>query len=284
MITPFVAGRRGPLQLEVLRALVREGFEVDVERATALDPVDADACRRALLEARADVVVDCSGADDRPGPDTVDELDRLLIGSENLALAAAELDAYSVFVSSAHVFGERNVGARVESDLPAPTTALGAAVLSAERTVGVVNEQHAIVRTTALYGRYWPTPFEALLARAAAGEQIVADQKTVCPPTYAPHLAALLIAMIRNPSYGILHRAATGECSEFDLARTLVALTGVDTRVDPAPPAPEADRALRQPACLTSRRKELPSLPHWRIGLRVWALERDIASHEAGNR
>ncbi len=277
MIKPFVAGRRGPLQLEVLRALIRQGFDLNVTAAMDLDVREGEACRRAITRAGANVVLDCSGAEDVAFGESANALEEMVVGTENLALAAAEVGAHTVFVSNARVFGEAPDGPRVESDPPTPTSPLGAATVDAERTVASLNMRHTIVRSSSLYGRYWPTPFDDLLARARALDHLVVQPYPICPPTYASHFVSVLIAVVRRPCYGIIHRAATGDCNELELARAVVMLTGIDTRIH-APGAGMAELPRQEyPVCLGSRRGQVPAVPHWRIGLRGWALERHAA-------
>lgn len=274
MITPFVAGRREPLQVELLHALTREGFGADLYRHMELDLLDREACRKAMEAARADVVIDCSAAEDHAEEESLDMLDEMLIGTENLALAAAERGARSILVSNARVFGGDN-GLHVESDPPTPTTPLGAATLTAERTVARENGHHTIVRSSALYGRHWPMPFEDLYERLLAAEHLTLAADPICPPTYAPHLLGTIIVLLRTDCDGIVHRAATGECNKLEFARALVTLAELDSRIEPstAQQIPEGSRS----ACLDSCRAELPAIPHWRIGLRAWALDREEA-------
>ncbi len=252
---------------------MRAGFEVG-GLTTELDLSSRRACRRALARAHADVVIDCSAADDFGEEPHTGELEELLAGSENLALAASAAGAHSVFLSSMRVFGEGQGGPRVESDQPEPTSALGAAVLRAERITARLNDQHTILRSSALYGREWAGLFEDLIARAGVAERLLVEQRPTSPPTYAPHLAAVLVALVRRPCYGIVHRAASGDCNELELAREVTRLASLRSHIESAPPGPPGESWPACSVCLTSRRDELPPITDWRIGLRVWAMER----------
>jgi len=272
MLRPLVAGRREALQVELLRALIRYGFEVDVDRDMDLDVFDREACRRAIGDARATVVIDCGAAEDHSHDE--EPLDDLPIAAENLAIAAAEHGAHSVFISTGKVFGEAVGAASLESDPPTPTSPFGAAALSAERLVARLNAQHTIVRSGELYGRRWTGPFDDLLARASSVGHLTVASNPICPPTYVRYLVSTLQALVRRPVYGIVHRAATGSCNELELARAVVSLLGIDCSIEaPAEPEPATLPHLRG-ACLSTRREELPSIPHWRICLRAWALDR----------
>lgn len=270
MITPFVVGRGGRLQLEVLSALTRAGFELHELPEVEIDLSDRRACRRAVARARADIVIDCSGADDL-GRETL-KPDELLVGAENVALAARREGAHSVYISSAKVFGEAGRGPRVESDHPTPTSLIGDAIARAERMTAGLNGQHTILRSTTFYGHDWG-PVTDLIDRARATDQLVVEARPVWAPTYAPHFANVLITLIRRPCYGIVHRAASGECNELELLRAVSALAGLSCHVEPPRAESPPSRAPAQPVCLATRRKELPLIPHWRLGLRARALK-----------
>lgn len=280
MITPFVAGRWGPLQAEVLHALTRAGFDVSDSASMELDLTDGRACRRAVARARADIVIDCSGADDERRERSLQALDRMLIGAENVALAAADAGAHSVYVSDVTVFGDASIGSRVESDPVTPTSRLGGTTVEAEQTVMRLNEEHTILRSSALYGPQWASEWEGLIDRASVTERLLVEPRTMCAPTYAPHLANVLVSLVRRPCYGIVHRAATGECNELELTRAVVRLVGTHCRVEPPLAQTQPAAKPAHPVRLASRREDLPAIPHWRIGLRVWALERQTANQQ----
>ncbi|MBV8992029.1 MAG: sugar nucleotide-binding protein [Solirubrobacterales bacterium] len=271
MITPFIAGRGGRVQAEIAGALVRAGFDLDDVPDAELDLLDRRACRRAVARAHADVVIDCNGADD-VGCVTALSTDELLVGVENLARAAAKENAHSIFISNASVFGDVWGGPRVESDPPAPTSAIGDALLHAERITARVNGQHTILRSTTLYGARWGLVAD-LIGRVHAGERILIEACPVWAPTYAPHLADVLVTLARRPCYGILHRAASGECTQLDFARAVTTLVDHQYRLELSPAASQHNMPETAPACLATRRPGFPVIPHWRIGLRLCALE-----------
>lgn len=269
MVTALLAGRSGPLQAVVATAFRQAGFEL--EEPSRLNLLHQRACRRALVRIRPDFVIDCSGAGDHQTRQSLQALDEMLIGSENLALAAFNIGAHSVFVSDVSVFGERPGGARVESDPTTPSTAPGAAIAQAELTVAGSNPRYTVVRSGSLYGPQWPGQLGDLITRIHATNEVRVEPRPVCPPTYTPHLANVLVALVHSPCYGIIHRAGTGECNELELARTLVRLLEAPCQVGRVPTGTAT--ASPPPTCLGSRRDELPAIPHWRIGLRSWVTE-----------
>ncbi len=272
MLTALIAGRPGPLQSVVAKAFRHAGFELEDQARVSLNLLQRRSCRRALVRTRPDFVVDCSGAGDDPSRQSLKALDEMLIGSENLALAASNIGAHTVFVSDVSVFGDRPGGPRVESDATTPSTPRGAAVAHAELSVAGSNPRYTVVRSASLYGPQWPGRLGDLITRIRVTDEVRVEPKAVCPPTYAPHLANVLVALAHSPCYGIVHRAGSGECNEMELARTLIRLLDAPCRLGLVPA--ESRTATSPPTCLGSRREELPAIPHWRIGLRSWAADR----------
>ena len=272
MITPLVTGRGRPFQRELEAALRRAGFELRSDDLDRLDLDDERACRRALARSRADIVIDCSAADDL-GPGDRLPAPEQLAACENLAVAAAQEGVHSVLVSGACVFGYADGRARLESDPPAPRTALAVTLVAVERAVARATPNHTIVRSSRLYGRTWNSPFDDLIARSQEGQPLVVERRRVAPPTYGPHLASILLSLVRRPCHGIIHRTAGGACDELELARSVVRLAGLSCAVEAAGGDAAANQA-KQPVLLGSCRDEVPVIPHWRIGLRTCALER----------
>jgi dTDP-4-dehydrorhamnose reductase len=274
-VTPLVLDSQSPLASDLTRALRRAGFDVDERAGAELDVSDRRACDRAVARAGASIVIDCSGADDGSLDEPTQEaLELMHLGARNVALAAVRAGAHSVYISSARVFGSPPARPLLESDPPTPATPIGDATLRAEQTVARLNEQHTIVRSSWLYGPGLAPAFDDLLARAKASDQLAVGTSQMSGPTYAPHLAHVLLALVRRPVYGIFHRAAEGSCTELQLARTLVRLERLPTSVHAVPAEDAPSAAMSSPAILASRRPELAVIPHWRLGMGAFLTER----------
>jgi len=273
MITPLVSGRQRPFQHELVAALRRAGFEIRSDDLDELDLDDLQACRWVLVRSRADIVIDCSGADD-VGAGELSASPEQLAASVKLAAAAAAEGIHTVLVSSTCVFGSKPGGSRFEWDRPAPETPAAMTLVAAERAVARANPDHTIVRSGRLYGSDWNSPIEPLLALARADQPVLVEPRRISPPTYAPHLASILVSLVRKPCHGVIHRTAGGACDELELARTVLKLAGLNYPVE-SPDGSSMRNQAGHPVFLASCRDELPTIPHWRIGLRACALERN---------
>ena len=75
------------------------------------------------------------------------------LGPRNLAIAARNLDAVLMHVSTDYVFDGRKQSPYEEQDNPLPLNAYGITKLAGEHFVRTTTAKHFVVRTSALYGK-----------------------------------------------------------------------------------------------------------------------------------
>jgi dTDP-4-dehydrorhamnose reductase len=153
------------------------------------------------------------------------------LGARNAALAAAELGAAVLVVSTDYVFDGRSKRPYREYDPTGPHTVYGASKLAGERASREVNPRHLIVRTAWLYGQGGSNFPDAILARARAGQalQVVDDQRG--SPTWTEDLAPALVRLADAGQFGTYHCTSSGNCTWHDFASHLVARAGLETPV-----------------------------------------------------
>jgi dTDP-4-dehydrorhamnose reductase len=275
----LVTGAAGQLGQDLVRVLGHAGYDVAATTSVQLDVRDRGACRRVLRNYGPDIVIDCTvpAAGGERGEEAEAPHEELYTrGADNLASGASDVGALSVYPSCADVFdGEAEID-YVESDLPRPVTAHGAAKLEAERAVANRNRRHAIVRSSWLFGAHGRNLVSDLLEAAKTADRIAVDIQVRSSPTYTRHLASALVALVRRPAYGIFHLAAGGGCTQLQLARALFRAAGV--RCQAVPAVPEGAAGTVSHLVLGTRRRELPRLPDWRLGLSAYIEERARAA------
>lgn len=203
-----------------------------------LDVRDAAGVARCLLASRPDVVLNASAWNAVDAAET--HFDEALAvnaaGPAHLARAARELGALLVHVSTDYVFDGCAGEPYVESARPAPLSLYGVSKLCGEQAVAAAGGEHLIVRTSAVFGRGGSKAkggsfVERILARAREGQplKVVSDQ--VFSPTYAPDLAAALIALVELEARGLVHVSNSGSCSWHALATAALEQAGIRTPV-----------------------------------------------------
>jgi dTDP-4-dehydrorhamnose reductase len=284
----LVTGAGGMLGVAVVDAAGAAGWSVRGLDRAALDIADDAAARAAVESARPDVVVNCAawtdvdGAEsDRDGAFAVNAT-----GAGVLARAAADAGARLVHVSTDYVFDGRGTRPYVESDPTDPQGVYGASKLAGEHEVTAASPHHAVVRTAWLFGAGGRNFVDTMLRIAEGGAtevNVVTDQRGC--PTWVGHLALALLGVADTGAAGILHGAASGQCTWNDLAVEVFALAGRDVTVLPSTSAEQQRPAPRPPySVLGSERPESPVLPDWREGVRAYLAQSGRLAGDAAAR
>jgi dTDP-4-dehydrorhamnose reductase len=241
-----------------LGAALREAFPgADARTRSELDVAEPIALGYApSLVLHAAAWTDVDGAE-------ADEAGALRVNVEGTRNVAA-LGAPVVYYSSDYVFDGSKRAPYVESDEPAPLGAYGRTKLLGEREV----REGWIVRSSWLFGWTGHNFVRTMLRLGAERDEVrvVADQRG--SPTFVGHLAAATRELLALPG-GLWHVAAEGEATWAEFAEAIFAEAGLDCGVVPIS-TEELGRPAPRPAysVLRSERPGVPTLPHWREGLR----------------
>jgi dTDP-4-dehydrorhamnose reductase len=268
----LLAGAGGQLGRAVCDAFTDQ--EVVAHDHASLDVADVAAVAAALDAARPDVVLNASAytAVDRAEdePDAAYRVNEE--GPRILAVETARRGMALLHVSTDYVFDGEKGEAYVESDATHPLGVYGASKLAGEEAVREANPRHFIARTAWLYGPVGHN-FARTLAAAAEREpklRVVDDQWG--SPTYAPHLAEALAALIAGEAYGLHHLANAGITNRFEFVRALLAALDRPTPVEPIPTSAWPTRARRpRNTALASEQRTGIVLPDWQAGVRAFA-------------
>jgi dTDP-4-dehydrorhamnose reductase len=273
----LITGAAGMLGRDVAAAAQRSGHEVIALARAQLDVADPAAVQQAIAVARPDAVVNCAAWTDVDGAEEHEDQATRINGAA--AGHLAEAAPYLVHVSSDYVFDGQGTEPYREDDATAPMSAYGRSKLAGEHAVQNANPDHAIVRSSWLFGTGGRNFVDTMLRLGAERDELrVVDDQVGCP-TFTGHLAEALVTIAEQRPKGILHVAGGGACSWFELARAAVDEQKVPTRIEPCTTA-EFPRPAPRPAysVLGSTRPEAPALPPWRDGLRAYLRERAAAS------
>ena len=148
------------------------------------------------------------------------------MGTQNLALAAARVDAEFMQISTNEVFDGTAAAPYHEWAQRRPINAYGRSKLAGEWYAEHLSTRFYIVRTAWLYaveGRNFPHRIVELADERGA-LKVVTDE--VGSPTYVADLAEALVSLIDTHAYGIYHLVNEGETSRFELAKALLAASG----------------------------------------------------------
>ena len=262
----LVTGAAGMLGRDVVAAAERAGHDVVALARRDLDIADADAVRAAIAAAAPDAVVNCAAWTDVDGAEADEDGATRINGAAAGNVAAAA--PFVVHVSTDYVFDGSATQPYVESDPTGPRTAYGRSKLAGELAVAEAGDQHAIVRSSWLFGVHGKNFVATMLKLAEDRDEVnvVADQ--IGCPTFTGHLAPALVEIAEQRLGGVLHVSGGGQCSWHELAQATFEEAGVSCTANPVTTA-EFPRPAPRPAwsVLRSTRSDAPVLPYWRHGL-----------------
>ena len=252
MIDPglIIIGTSGMLGRELEAACNVRGLDPrSFPGRRALDITDADRVTDCLAELRPSVVVNATGYNDvdraESEPDAADRSNH--VGPANLARASKAVGALFVHYSTDYVFDGRAERPYRVDDAPGPLGAYGRSKLAGEQAIAETGCRHLIIRTSWLFavrGRNFVRTILDL-GRKLPEVNVVTDQ--VSRPTYAPDLARITLDLLERGATGTVHAANDGQCSWFELARTVAELAALDCRVQPCLTADMPRPAARPP-------------------------------------
>lgn len=148
------------------------------------------------------------------------------MGTQNVALCAADLDAELIYISTNEVFPGTASAPYTEWDAPQPINPYGRSKLAGEWYVQHLTRRFMIVRTAWLYGpggRNFPHRIRQLADERGA-LQVVEDE--VGSPTFTRDLAEALVRLMDTHAYGIYHLVNEGIASRYEFACEILRQSG----------------------------------------------------------
>jgi dTDP-4-dehydrorhamnose reductase len=268
----LITGAAGMLGRDVAAAAVAADHESVALSRAELDITSPASLGEAFARACPDVVVNCAAWTDVDGAEGAFDAAVAVngVGAGAVARAASAVGAWTMHISSDYVFDGSKRSPYVESDPVAPLNAYGRSKLAGEQAVaGAAPDAHTIVRSSWLFGAHGRCFPSTILSLASERDVLrVVDDQVGCP-TFTGHLAAAVLALAAEPVPGVVHVAATGECSWFSFASAIVGMAGLSCAVEPCPSS-EFPRPAARPAysaLVSERGAAVPVLPSWEDGL-----------------
>lgn len=198
-----------------------------------LDITNLDAVFTFVKEKKPDVIINCAAHTNVDRCEKEWDLAYKInaIGPRNLSIAANDVDAKIIHVSTDYVFSGTGDRPITEFDEVCPKSAYGKTKLEGERFVQTIAKKFFIVRTAWLYGdgkNFVKTMLRLSETNDTVG--VVCDQ--IGSPTSADELARAIHYLEPTENYGIFHGTCEGSCSWADFTTEIFRLAGKTTKVD----------------------------------------------------
>lgn len=227
----LVTGANGQLGREMRCASASSAHHYLFTDIAELDITDREAVRRMVSEQKIQAIVNCAAYTnvDKAEDDcaTADLINNKAV--ENLALAAKEMNATLIHISTDYVFkGNQCIPCREDWETD-PLGVYGITKLAGEQSILRAGCPYLIFRTAWLYSPYGKNFVKTMqkLTTEKDSLSVVFDQ--VGTPTYAADLARLIVYVIESGQLhkqGIYHFSNEGVCSWYDFAKEICALSG----------------------------------------------------------
>lgn len=227
------SGRLGSKLTEVVSARGHEVTGVDVGE---LDVTDFAAARALITEARPEVILHAAAWTDVDG--CARDPERAITvngyGTQHVALAAAEVGAAMLYVSSNEVFSGQSGAPYREYDTPQPPNAYGYSKWVGEQALVRHLPRHYIARTAWLFAHGGRNFLQAIIGAAHEGKPLRVVIDEIANPTYTDDLAEAIAALIETGRFGTYHLVNQGACSRYALARYVLDRAGYsDLKIEP---------------------------------------------------
>lgn len=199
-----------------------------------LDITDIDAVIKFVGEVKPYAVINCAAhtAVDKCETDQDNAFKINAIGPRNLSIAASNVGAKMIHVSTDYVFPGDEESPRVETDVTGPNTVYGATKLAGEEFVKQFSDKYFIIRTAWLYGD-GKNFVKTMLKLSEDRDTITVVNDQFGSPTSASELAKAIVYLLPTENYGLFHGTCEGSCSWAEFAQEIFRLAGKNTVVKP---------------------------------------------------
>lgn len=223
-------GHIGTALLDLLEGVEYQLLPTDIEE---VDITKIDEVTQFVHVNRPDVVINCAGLTDvQECENNVDEAYRVnAIGVRNVALAANEVNAKVIQISTDDVFDKESRVPYNEFDNVHPRTIYGKSKEAGEKILTQLLNRFVIIRSSWIYG-IGRDFVDEVLRNVGQGKTMEVPNNQYAAPTSAKELAKVIRYFIDNEEYGLYHVVCQGSCSRYEFARTILEYSGKAGELD----------------------------------------------------
>lgn len=206
---------------------------VEGDKISPLNIMDLDEVLGFVEKVQPDVIINCAAATNVDGCEKDWDFAYKLnaLGPRNLAIAATNVDAKLVHVSTDYVFPGNASAPITEFDQPAPISAYGKTKYEGEKFVQQFSKKFFIVRTAWLYGD-GKNFVKTMLGLAEKHDEISVVCDQLGSPTSAKELAKMIHHLEPSENYGIFHGTCEGDTNWADFTEEIFRIKGITCKVN----------------------------------------------------
>lgn len=220
----LVTGASGQLGKDVVKVFQEQGHDILGYDREQLDITDLDQAMKIVGQYQPEAVIHCAAYTAVDAAET--DMDRAYqvnaAGTRNMVLAAEEVGAKLVYISTDYVFDGTAEQPYHEYDHTNPQSIYGKSKRAGEVLTETLCSRYFIVRTSWVYGLYGNNFVKTMLklGQEKPQLQVVNDQKG--SPTYTVDLAHFLAELIQTEKYGVYHASNSGYCTWYEFTQAIL--------------------------------------------------------------
>ena len=235
----IVTGCNGQLGRAINKELPGDKYELintDVFQGEGIIPLDitnVDAVVDLARKTKASAIINCAAytAVDKQESDVDLSYKINAIGPRNLAIAATEVGAKLVHVSTDYVFEGNGTRPYIEFDKTGPVSVYGKTKLAGEEMVRQFAKDFFIIRTAWLYGD-GKNFVKTMLGLSEKYDEVSVVKDQLGTPTSTTELAKAIHFLHGTENYGVFHGTCEGDTNWADFTEEIFRLAGKSTRVN----------------------------------------------------
>lgn len=232
----LLTGGNGQLGTELRHLLDEKGVEYVSTDAKKMDITDAQATMDYITNLKPTVIYHCAAytAVDK-AEDEGKALDEKINvdGTRNVALAAKEVGATLVYISTDYVFDGKLKDGEYAVDAPInPLNEYGRTKALGEKAVQEIMDDYYIIRTSWVFGKYGHNFVFTMQKLAETRDELTIVNDQFGRPTWTRTLAEFMYFVIdQKAPFGIYHLSNDNACSWYEFAKEI--LKDTDVKVSP---------------------------------------------------
>ena len=228
----LLTGGNGQLGTELRHLLDEKGVKYVSTDAKEMDITDAQATMDYITNLKPTVIYHCAAytAVDK-AEDEGKALDEKINvdGTRNVALAAKEVGATLVYISTDYVFDGKLKDGEYAVDAPInPLNEYGRTKALGEKAVQEIMDDYYIIRTSWVFGKYGHNFVFTMQKLAETRDELTLVNDQFGRPTWTRTLAEFMYFVIdQKAPFGIYHLSNDNACSWYEFAKEILKDTDV---------------------------------------------------------
>lgn len=271
----LITGGHGQLGYDLIKELKKDiKNEIYAPSVEEMDITDQAQVNKIILEYKPDYIFHCAAytAVDKAEEDRETCYFVNVEGTKNIAMAAHEVDAKLIYISTDYVFNGEGSEPHSIDEVCAPKNLYGYTKYRGEQEVMKYVDKHLIARISWVFGINGKNFIKTMIKLAKEGKKeisVVCDQ--IGSPTYTVDLVKQLVDL--KEEIGIYHITNEGYCSWLQLAEFVFKEIDADIEVTPVLTRDYKTNAERPLNSKLDKSKLKNKMPHWKDAVRRFIKE-----------